>query len=91
MKRHEKTALAKELVVQMKIIGGARFLKQRPGHGVWEVVDDEAAREKVSHTFRSLRPNTKLQQQQQQQHHRRPHQQQQQQQQQKSESNNNNK
>jgi hypothetical protein len=52
LKRSEKTNLAQEVVLKVKSQGG-RFLRQ--ADGMWEAVDDDTAREKVSHTFRSLR------------------------------------
>jgi hypothetical protein len=48
----EKTALAQEIVSNVKSRGG-HFLKQVDG--IWEEVDDKVAREKVSHTIRNLR------------------------------------
>jgi hypothetical protein len=48
----EKTALAQEIVSNVKSQGG-HFLKQVDG--IWEEIDDKAARGKVSHTIRNLR------------------------------------
>jgi hypothetical protein len=54
-RKSEKTVLAQEVVLKIKSTGG-RFLKQAQGTGLcWEQVGDDVAREKVSHTFRSLR------------------------------------
>jgi hypothetical protein len=50
--REAKPKIAKQVVEQIKGRGG-HFL--RPVDGMWERVDDETAKEKVSHTFRSLR------------------------------------
>ena len=54
----EKTNLAKTIVQRMKASGG-RFLKQ-DGIG-WLEIDDDAARYKVSHTFRNHRIAARVQ------------------------------
>eukprot|EP00934_Nitzschia_sp_Nitz4_P003457 Nitzschia sp. Nitz4//scaffold49_size126201//116812//118450//NITZ4_003662-RA/size126201-exonerate_est2genome-gene-0.44-mRNA-1//1//CDS//3329553209//3447//frame0 len=55
LRRSEKTALTLTIVSKIKRAGG-RFLRPDPSNPeLWEEVDDEAARIKVSHTFRSLR------------------------------------
>jgi len=55
LSRNEKTNFAARLVEEIRS-SGSRFLKQRhEGMIVWEEVDDDRAREKISHTFRSLR------------------------------------
>lgn len=55
LRRSEKTALTYTIVFKIKRAGG-RFLRQSPVNPeLWEQVDDEMARVKVSHTFRSLR------------------------------------
>ena len=51
-KRVEKTNLTSEIVQVVKGYGG-RFLKQE--NGGWIEIDDESARDKVSHSFRNLR------------------------------------
>ncbi|KAG7369630.1 hypothetical protein IV203_027376 [Nitzschia inconspicua] len=57
--RWEKTVIAEEIVSIIRDRGG-RFLKPSKVNAIqtWEVVDIEAAREKVSHTFRSRRPKS---------------------------------
>ena len=53
LKRKEKSKLPQEVILKVKSMGG-RFLR-RQDDGTWEEVDDDTAREKVSHTFRSIR------------------------------------
>ena len=50
--KHEKTAMTKKIVEEIKR-GGGRFLKQNDG--VWEEVSDQVALNKISHTFRTHR------------------------------------
>jgi hypothetical protein len=52
-RRSEKTVFTQDFVSKIKRTGG-RFLKQQAGV-FWQEVDDELAREKVSHTLRSRR------------------------------------
>lgn len=51
----EKTVIAEEIVAIIKECSG-RFLRPTVDGEGWLEVDKEIAREKVSHTFRSLRP-----------------------------------
>ena len=50
--KHEKTAMTKKIVEEIKI-GGGRFLKQNDG--MWEEVSYQVALNKISHTFRTHR------------------------------------
>jgi hypothetical protein len=52
--RREKATVTQQVIVEVKQ-GGSRFLKQVDGGGVWQEVNDVAARKKVSHDFRTLR------------------------------------
>jgi hypothetical protein len=53
-RRHEKTAIAEEVVKLVKTNGKdiGRFLKRDEGQGRWEEVRDSVARAKVSHALR---------------------------------------
>eukprot|EP00980_Cylindrotheca_fusiformis_P029036 scaffold22701_cov123-Cylindrotheca_fusiformis.AAC.15 len=53
-RRHEKTALAEEVVAIIKNNGknSGRFLKRSDSQGCWKEVSDNAARAKVSHALR---------------------------------------
>ena len=51
--RHERTKISEEVIAVVHGYGG-RFLKD-DGDGTWIVIDDKAARLKVSHSFRALR------------------------------------
>lgn len=53
-RRHEKTAIAEEVVTIIKDNGNSvgRFLKRNEEKGRWEEVDDNVARAKVSHALR---------------------------------------
>lgn len=65
LRRSEKTALTHTIVSKIKRAGG-RFLRQSQANpDLWEEVDDDMARVKVSHTFRSLRQLQKVKGQQQ--------------------------
>jgi hypothetical protein len=50
--RREKTMIAQDVVKEVKS-RGARFLKQ--DNGIWQEVDENVARAKVSHAFRTRR------------------------------------
>ena len=50
----QKTEIAESVVDQIKSVGG-RFLKRKESVGAWVVMDDETARDKVSHRFRNIR------------------------------------
>lgn len=51
----QKTAISQSLVQKVKDEIGGRFLKQDPTSRIWLVTDDETARLKISHLFRSRR------------------------------------
>jgi hypothetical protein len=52
--RMEKAKLA-EMIVNMVLDAGGRFLKQEENGDLWEEVDGRSARKKVAHTFRNRR------------------------------------
>ena len=51
---YEKTAIGKEIVRLIKESGGRFLIRQEDGHG-WKLVDDKAARTKISSAFRDRR------------------------------------
>ena len=51
---YEKTAIGKEIVRLIKESGGRFLVRQEDGHG-WKLVDDKAARTKISSAFRDRR------------------------------------
>lgn len=51
---YEKTAIGKEIVRLIKEPGGRFLVRQEDGHG-WKLVDDKAARTKISSAFRDRR------------------------------------
>jgi hypothetical protein len=57
--RNDKTNIAKDVIATIKAYG-ERFLKQ--SDGVWQVVDDAEALQKISHSFRTHHQLLKAQQ-----------------------------
>lgn len=56
-KRAEKRRMAVSIIDELRSdpSGAGRFLKINPNHGMWEVVDDTVAMNKIIHDFRTLR------------------------------------
>jgi hypothetical protein len=53
-KRDKKKEIAHDVVDKMKS-KGCRFLQQKTNTDIWQEVEDEAAKQKVMHSFRDLR------------------------------------